>query len=171
MINKSENINQIPTVLAFGKIEGLGATNVIPSEVKLAGTFRTLNEEWRALAHSKIAEIVKHITTEMQGSYELNINRGYPCLVNDEQVTETCMQAASEIIGDANIIDLPHRMTAEDFAYFSQQKPVCFYRLGTGNEAAQSQHNVHTSDFNIDENVLKDSPAVMTAMTIQLLEQ
>jgi amidohydrolase len=171
MINKSENINQIPTVLAFGKIEGLGATNVIPSEVKLAGTFRTLNEEWRALAHSKIAEIVKHITTEMQGSYELNINRGYPCLVNDEQVTETCMQAASEIIGDANIIDLPHRMTAEDFAYFSQQKPVCFYRLGTGNVAAQSQHNVHTSDFNIDENVLKDAPAVMTAMTIQLLEQ
>jgi acetylornithine deacetylase/succinyl-diaminopimelate desuccinylase-like protein len=69
MINKSENMNQIPTVLAFGKIEGLGATNVIPSEVKLAGTFRTLNEEWRALAHSKIAEIVKNNKPKISSPY------------------------------------------------------------------------------------------------------
>lgn len=171
MVDKVENINQIPTVLAFGKIEGKGATNVIPDVVSIAGTFRTLNEGWRNSAHEKMLGLSHQIATEMGGKCEMKIMKGYPCLINDETVTELCIRAASSVIGAENVINLSHRMTAEDFAYYSQHKPACFYRLGTGNPEKKSTSNVHTADFDIDEDVLKDAPAVMSTMAIQLLEE
>jgi amidohydrolase len=169
MIDKTENKLQIPTVLAFGKIEGKGATNVIPDVVSLAGTFRTLDEVWRKKCHELIKEIVIETTAEMNGECIVDIHHGYPCLVNDEKITATCIQTASEIIGKQNIVELDYRMTAEDFAYFSQIKPVCFYRLGTGNPAKDTEHNVHNSHFNIDEDVLKFAPAVMASIAIDLI--
>jgi transketolase N-terminal domain/subunit len=169
MIDKTDNILQIPTVLAFGKVEGLGATNVIPDAVNLAGTFRTLDEVWRKKCHELMIEIANEIAQEMQGECIVDIHHGYPCLVNDEKITALCMQTASEIIGEQNIVNLDYRMTAEDFAYFSQIKPVCFYRLGTGNAAKNTEHNVHTNHFNIDEDVLKFAPAVMACMALDLL--
>jgi amidohydrolase len=169
MIDKTDNILQIPTVLAFGKVEGLGATNVIPDVVNLAGTFRTLDEVWRKKCHELMIEIANEIAQEMQGECIVDIHHGYPCLVNDEKITALCMQTASEIIGEQNIVNLDYRMTAEDFAYFSQIKPVCFYRLGTGNAAKNTEHNVHTNHFNIDEDVLKFAPAVMASMALDLL--
>jgi amidohydrolase len=170
MIEKIENINEIPTVLAFGKIEGKGATNVIPDDVHIAGTFRTLDENWRNRCHTLMAEIIQQTAKQMQGSCELKILKGYPCLVNDETITESCVNSAQQIIGKNQIEMLDYRMTAEDFAYFSQIKPVCFYRLGTGNVHKNTEHNVHTSNFNIDEEVLKFAPAVMVNMAIGLMK-
>jgi amidohydrolase len=170
MIEKIENINEIPTVLAFGKIEGKGATNVIPDDVHIAGTFRTLDENWRNRCHKLMAEIIQQTAKQMQGSCELKILKGYPCLVNDETITESCVNSAQQIIGKNQIEMLDYRMTAEDFAYFSQIKPVCFYRLGTGNAHKNTEHNVHTSNFNIDEEVLKFAPAVMVNMAIGLMK-
>lgn len=170
MIDKSKNEGNIPTVLAFGKIEGLGATNVIPDIVKIAGTFRSLDEAWRNKSHQIIKQLAQSVAAEMGGECEVDIHHGYPCLVNDEAVTQVCITAAEETIGKENIIDLDYRMTAEDFAYFSQTKPVCFYRLGTGNAIKNTEHNVHTSNFNIDEDVLKFAPAIMASMAIDLLQ-
>lgn len=169
MIDKTENSLQIPTVLAFGKINGAGATNVIPDEVNIAGTFRTLDETWRKKAHQLIKEIAARVAANMKGECEVDIHFGYPCLVNDEEVTTICMQSAEQMIGKGNIQLLDYRMTAEDFAYFSQIKPVCFYRLGTGNSQKDTEHNVHNSNFNIDEDVLRYAPAVMAAMAIDLM--
>jgi amidohydrolase len=169
MLEKRNNEKQIPTVLAFGKIEGLGATNVIPEVVNIAGTFRTLDETWRNKCHQLLIEIAQQTAHDMGGSCDVDIHHGYPCLVNDELITNTCMKAASSVIGEESIINLDYRMTAEDFAYFSQIKPVCFYRLGTGNKEKDTEHNVHTSQFNIDEEVLKFAPALMACMAVDLL--
>jgi amidohydrolase len=169
MIDKIENSNQIPTVLAFGKIEGHGATNVIPDIVSLAGTFRTLDEKWRKKCHSMMEDLVQEVAAAFGGQCEIEIRGGYPCLVNDVEITQKCINSAESIIGKENIIALDYRMTAEDFAYFSQVKPVCFYRLGTGNPEKNTEFNVHTSNFNVDEDVLSYAPAIMACMAINLM--
>lgn len=161
--------SEIPTVLAFGKIEGKGATNVIPERVELAGTFRTMNEKWRKEAHAEITRIVNEVAKKNNGTADLRIEIGYPFLVNDEKVTELCRSAAIQYLGKENVEELPLRMTAEDFAFFSQQVPCCFYRLGTGNKSKGITSGVHTSTFDIDENALRIGSGLMAWLTIQQL--
>jgi amidohydrolase len=170
MIDKVENLNELPTVIAFGNIEGKGATNVIPDHVNIAGTFRTLDEKWRNQCHYFIRKIATETAKEFGGSCDIEIRVGYPCLVNDIEITESCIKTTENILGKENVIELDYRMTAEDFAYFSQKKPVCFYRLGTGNALKHTEHNVHNSNFNIDEDVLSFAPAVMACMALDLLQ-
>ena len=169
MVDKKENTAAIPTVIAFGKIEGKGATNVIPDEVEMAGTFRTLNEPWRQKSHQAIKAIAEQVAAENNAACDVNIVKGYPCLVNDEALTKQCFAVTDLVLGSQSAIDIDYRMTAEDFAYFSQQKPVCFYRLGTGNASKNTEINVHNSSFNIDEDVLEFAPALMAAMAIEVL--
>lgn len=159
----------IPTVLSFGKIIGMGATNVIPDEVKLEGTFRTFNEEWRAEAHQKMKNMAESIAKGMGGECDFDIHVGYPFLVNDDETTEISIQAAREYLGEENVIDLDLRMTAEDFAYYSQVAPVCFYRLGTRNETKGITSGLHTSTFDIDENALKVGMGLMAYSAIKQL--
>lgn len=163
--------NNLPTVIAFGKIEGKGATNVIPESVYLAGTFRTMDEVWRKKVKEKIAQIVDTISKHYQVTAELNIIDGYPFLTNDIGVTAYCKQAAIEYLGAENVEDLPLRMTAEDFAYITQQVPSCFYRLGTGNKTKGITAGVHTSIFDIDEDALKISTGLMAWMSISSLSK
>lgn len=161
--------SEIPTVLAFGKIEGKGATNVIPEKVELAGTFRTMNEKWRNEAHQEITRIVEEVAKKNKATADLRIEIGYPFLVNDEKVTKLCRAAAIEYLGEENVEELPLRMTAEDFAFFSQQLPSCFYRLGTGNKSKGITSGVHTSTFDIDENALRIGSGLMAWLSIQQL--
>jgi amidohydrolase len=158
--------NNIPTVIAFGKIEGKGATNVIPESVYLAGTFRTMDEVWRKSVKEKIKQIINSVSESYKVKADINIMDGYPFLINDEEVTEHCKQAAIEYLGKENVEDLPLRMTAEDFAYITQQVPSCFYRLGTGNKAKGITSGVHTSTFDIDEQALEISTGLMAWMVI-----
>jgi amidohydrolase len=144
----------IPTVLSFGKVEAKGSTNVIPDEVYLEGTFRTLNEEWRAEAHQKIAEITNGLCTSMGATCKVQIDRGYPFLSNDETLTKQSRILAEEYLGPENVVDLPIRMTGEDFSYFAQQMPACFYRLGVRNGEKGIIHSVHNARFDIDEQAL-----------------
>ena len=162
--------NNIPTVIAFGKIEGKGATNVIPESVYLAGTFRTMDESWRKEVKEKITLIVQAISSKCNATVEINIMEGYPFLINDPSFTKQCKQAAIEYLGKENVDSLPLRMTAEDFAYITQQVPSCFYRLGTGNKAKGITSGVHTSTFDIDENALEISTGLMAWMTLQTLK-
>ena len=165
-----ESGNEIPCVLAFGKIQGNGATNIIPESVKIEGTFRTMNEIWRSKSHETIKFICEKIAQENSGKIGLSIIKGYPFLVNHEEVTNTCRSAAQEYLGIEQVVELPLRMTAEDFAWYSQKIPACFYRLGTGNKTLGITCGVHTSTFDIDENSLLIGSGLMAWNALSLLK-
>ena len=151
-----KSIPNIPNVLSFGKINSDGgATNIIPSRVFIEGTFRTMNEKWRYEAHDHIRNIATKVAESMGASCDVDIRVGYPSLYNDIPTTARFKELAIAYLGAENVIDLPIRMTAEDFAYYSQEMPACFYRLGTGNTEKRISSPVHTSTIDIDENDLK----------------
>ncbi len=168
----SRNSNPaMPTVLTFGKINSTGgATNIIPNEVKLEGTFRTFNDTWRFEAHRRMKKMAESIAEGMGGQCDFNIVVGYPSLFNNEPLTAVTRQHAEEYLGKENVIELPIRMTAEDFAYYSQVMPACFYRLGTGNPAKGITSPIHTTTFNVDEDCLKVSTGLMAWLAVKELE-
>ncbi len=143
-----------PAVLTFGKVIANGATNIIPDEVYLEGTFRAMDETVRAEAHQKIKEIATNIVSAFGGTVDINIAKGYPVLTNNEVLTQRSYDRAVAYLGKENVIITTPRMGAEDFAFYSQKIPACFYRLGTGNPDKDITSNIHTPTFNIDENAL-----------------
>ncbi|MBP7270882.1 MAG: amidohydrolase, partial [Bacteroidia bacterium] len=161
----------LPTVLSFGKVIANGATNVIPDKVCLEGTFRTLNEEWRDEAHRRMKHMAEQIAESMGGRCEFEIRRGYPFLVNDEDLTDRSRRWAEEYVGKENVEDLEIWMAAEDFAFYSQQAKACFYRLGVRNEAKGITSSVHTPTFDIDESALETGMGLMAWLAIRELEQ
>lgn len=161
---------KVPSVLSFGKIEAKGATNVIPNEVKIEGTFRTMNEVWRKEAHLKIKKLAEGLCESMGGSCEIDIKNGYPFLKNDPVITGIARSAAESYLGEENVVDLDLWMGAEDFAYYTQQIPACFYRLGTRNEARGIVSGVHTPTFDIDEAALETSIGLMAWIALQELQ-
>ncbi|NEU08761.1 amidohydrolase [Flavihumibacter sp. R14] len=160
---------KLPSVLSFGKVIANGATNVIPNEVKLEGTFRTMDEAWRAQAHQKMKKMAEGIAEAMGGSCDFNIINGYPFLVNEEKLTANVRAYAEEYLGKENVEDLDIWMAAEDFAYYSQVADACFYRLGTRNEERGITSSVHTPTFDIDERALNVSTGLMAYIAIKQL--
>lgn len=167
--SNTAKLTKNPTVLAFGKIEGKGATNVIPDEVNIEGTFRAMDEAWREVAHKAIMRITNEVAAKYNAKCETDIRKGYPVLKNNEKVTEICRKAASTLLPEANIHDMAVRMTAEDFAYYSQVIPSCFFRLGTRNTEKGIVSPVHTATFNIDEKALVIGAKAMAVMATELL--
>jgi amidohydrolase len=163
---ETKNIPDVPTVLAFGKFIGNGTTNVIPTEVTISGTMRTMDENWRAEAKALIKKIATEKAKSMNAECDVRIQDGYPFLVNDEKITAAAKKNAQEFLGKDNVEDLPLRMTAEDFAFYTQHIPGCFYRLGTGNKAKGITAGVHTSTFDIDEDALKTGCGLMAWLAI-----
>lgn len=160
-----------PSVMTFGKINSTGgATNIIPNEVQLMGTFRTMDEKWRKEAHQLMRNMVEHLAKGMGGTAELNIVVGYPFLINDEILTKRTRDFSVEYLGAENVVDLPIRMTAEDFSYYSQKMPACFYRLGTGNVEKGITSPVHTNTFDVDENCLHLSTGLMAWLAVNELK-
>lgn len=160
----------LPTVLSFGKINSTGgATNIIPNEVKLEGTFRTMDERWRAEAHKRMKNMAEQIAKSMGGSCNFDIQKGYPVLYNDEALTERARSWAVEYLGADKVVELPLRLTAEDFAWYSQKLPACFYRLGTGNALRGITSPVHTNTFDIDETALETGMGLMAFLALREL--
>ncbi len=159
-----------PTVLSFGKVIAEGATNIIPNEVKIEGTFRTLNEKWRAEAKIKMKKLAEGLAESMGGKCDFHILDGYPFLYNNKELTRRNKEFATAYMGVENIIDLDIWMAAEDFAFYSQEIDACFYRLGTRNEEKGIISNVHTPTFNIDEHALEIGSGLMAWMAIKELE-
>ena len=153
-------------IFAIGYINGTGSTNVIPKEVNLMGTFRALDESFRLESHNHMNRIVDQVAKKYNIKIDLNIKKGYPALNNDIQFTLNQINKAKEFLGEKNVIDLPIRMTAEDFSYFANAVPSCFYRLGTGNKDKGLIHGLHTSKFNIDEDSLKIGMGLMAFLAI-----
>lgn len=160
---------RIPTVLSWGKIIGNGATNIIPDEVYLEGTFRTFNEEWRAQAHEKMLKIATGIAEAMGAVCEMEVRKGYPYLVNEPETTAQARAAAIDYLGEDNVVELDLWPAAEDFSYYSQVANACFYRLGTGNKAKGIISAVHTPTFDIDEEALELSIGLMAYIAISKL--
>jgi amidohydrolase len=161
----------IPSVLSFGKVTANGATNVIPNEVYLEGTFRTLDENWRTQAQKHMIEMATSIAKGMGGEVNFEVRKGYPFLNNNPQLTQLAKQAAIEYLGENNVIDLDIWLAAEDFAYYSQHMPACFYRLGTRNEAKGITSSVHTPTFDIDEDALSIGAGLMAWIALQQQQQ
>jgi amidohydrolase len=159
----------IPSVLSFGKVEAMGVTNVLPNSVYLEGTFRTMDEEWRARAHEKILSIIENICSAYGARAELEIRKGYPFLMNDVALTRKSKAAAISYMGEDNVVNLDMWMAAEDFAYYSQAMPGCFYRLGTRNEEKGIVSGVHTPTFDIDEAALETGCGLMAWLAVQEL--
>lgn len=157
----------IPTVLSFGRFIAEGRTNIIPSEVKIDGTFRTFSEAWRSRAHEKITSIAKGLAESMGGSCEVFIDKGYPFLVNDDRVTSRSRNLAVEYLGEENVVELDQRMTAEDFAYYSQVIPACFYRLGVKNPGWTEIRNLHTATFDADESSIETGMGLMAWIAVK----
>jgi amidohydrolase len=158
-----------PSVLSFGKVIANGATNVIPNEVYLEGTFRTMDENWRKEAHIKMKKMAEGIAESMGGSCDFNIMHGYPFLINEEILTANTRGHAEDYLGKENVVDLDIWMAAEDFAYYSQVADSCFYRLGTRNEARGITSSVHTPTFDVEEDAFKISTGLMAYLAIKQL--
>lgn len=160
---------RIPSVLSFGKIAAEGATNIIPNEVYVEGTFRTLDEKWRKDAHQRMRKMAEGIADSMGAQCDFDIQIGYPFLVNDEQLTQQARQSAVEYLGAENVIDLDIWMAGEDFAYYSQMADACFYRLGTGNSERGITAAVHTPEFDIDETALEVGSGLLAFIALRRL--
>ncbi|MEN9739051.1 MAG: hypothetical protein RLZZ318_1085 [Bacteroidota bacterium] len=160
----------LPTVLSFGKLYSHGgATNVIPNAVSIEGTLRTLDESWRAEVKTLISKMCHSIAEANGAKAEVRIENGYPFLKNDEALTGFLTQAAKTYMGEAQVEPLDIWMAAEDFAYYSQEVPACFYRLGTRNEAKGIVSSVHTNTFDIDEDAIEDGCGLLAYLAVQYL--
>ncbi|HTJ48670.1 MAG TPA: M20 family metallopeptidase [Cyclobacteriaceae bacterium] len=168
IISRNANPRQ-PTVLTFGNIIGKGATNIIPNEVNIAGTFRAMNETWRKSALERITKMAESIAEGMGGKCEVEISHGYPYLENNPELTRRIKAAAIEYVGAENVVDIDITLASEDFSYYSQVIPASFYRLGTRNEKKGITSYVHTPTFDIDEDALKISTGLMAWMALKEL--
>jgi amidohydrolase len=161
----------VPTVVSFGRIIGNGRTNVIPDEVKIDGTVRTYDENWRKEVHHRIEKIATGLATAMGGACEVKISHGYPYLFNDPALTEKLSQMAADYLGTSHVKVLEQRMTAEDFAYFAREVPSCLFRLGIANEVKGIGSNLHTATFDVDEQSLETGMGIMAWFAVELLKQ
>ena len=157
-----------PSVLSITSFQGGNTTNVIPSEVKLMGTFRAMNEEWRFRAH----ELIKNIcieTGKISGAdIDIKIDVGYPFVLNNTELTETVRRKAQEFAGASNVEETEMRMGAEDFAFYSHIIPACFFRLGVGNTKSNITSGVHTPTFDIDENAIENGIGIMAWLAVSV---
>jgi amidohydrolase len=173
LISLQQEINRkspkgVPTVLSFGKFVADGAVNIIPDQVFLEGTFRTMNEPWRKEAHALIQQITKGIASGMGGEVDLEIRHGYPALANDPSVTTLSKKYATELLGEDHVQDMDIRMTTEDFGWFAAQYPAMMYRLGVKTPGSAEILPLHTSRFRADESALKTGMSLLAWLGIHL---
>ena len=152
---------EVPCVISFGHFDALGATNVIPERAEIKGTFRTMNEEWRQKAAIILMDLANNLENKYKGNVNLEISKGYPFLKNDEELTEKLKTKFKSFFGPENIEGLALRMTSEDFSFYSQTIPVCFFRLGVGNKEKGIIYSVHHPKFDIDSACLKTGMLAM----------
>jgi amidohydrolase len=157
-----------PTVLSITSFNGGNTTNVIPNEVKLMGTFRAMDEGWRFKAHDLMKKMATELVQSMGGEVDIHIDVGYPCVMNNEKLTTDAKNKAGEFMGKENVSETELRMGAEDFGYYAQKIPACFFRLGTMNKSKGIIAGVHTPVFNIDENAIEIGMGMMSWLAMSL---
>jgi hippurate hydrolase len=161
---------QTPSVLSFGRIDAGNAPNVIPDDVTLFGTFRTMDEAWRRRGYELIERVARHTVEAFGGTAEVAFTIGYPALVNDDAETSTVRDAACRFVGPERVVDVGPWYVAEDFARYLQRVPGCFYVLGTGNTKTESTFGLHTPRFTIDEEALRTGSAFLAYLAWRRLK-
>lgn len=159
-----------PSVLSICSISGGNTTNVIPSEVKLMGTFRAMDEAWRFKAHELIKKQTIAICKGMGAEVDVLIDVGYPTVDSEPQLTQACWNFANAFMGIEHVQETELRMGAEDFGFYTQHIPGCFFRLGVRNEEKGIIHGVHTPNFDIDENAIEIGMGMMSWLGVSLLK-
>ncbi len=159
-----------PTVLSFGKITANGSVNIIPDEVHLAGTFRTLDEDWRQEALAKLKKLAISVAEGLGGSCTVKIKNGYPSVTNNKVLTNRLIQLAEDYLGKENVLEQPVWMASEDFAYYGHLAPATFYLLGVQNKKAGIASGLHTPTFDVDERALETGAGLMAWLTLNELQ-
>ena len=159
---------QNPSVLSICSVHGGNTTNVIPTEVKLMGTFRAMDEVWRFKAHELMMQQAKGLSLATGAEIDFKVDVGYPTVDNEPIITEAAWKLADAYMGASNVEETEKRMGAEDFGYYSQVIPGCFFRLGVRNESKGIIHNVHTPNFNIEEASIENGVGMMAWLGTQL---
>ena len=159
---------QNPSVLSICSVHGGNTTNVIPTEVKLMGTFRAMDEVWRFKAHELMMQQAKGLSLATGAEIDFKVDVGYPTVDNEPVITEAAWKLADTYMGASNVEETEKRMGAEDFGYYSQVIPGCFFRLGVRNESKGIIHNVHTPHFNIEEESIENGVGMMAWLGTQL---
>ena len=147
----------VPSILSFGRVEALGATNVVPDEVRIEGTFRSMDEAWRTRAHGLVRRVAEQTAAAFGATCEIEVRVGYPALVNSPEAAEMARAAAVALVGEARVVDVPMWYASEDFAFYAERVPSAFTVLGVG----PSEHGLHTPRFVVDEEALRTGPAFL----------
>ena len=155
-----------PSVLSITSFQGGNTTNVIPSEVKLMGTFRAMNETWRFKAHELIIKQTTELVHAMGAEADVRVDIGYPFVLNDEALSAAAMMNAEKYAGNDNVSQTELRMGAEDFSFYSHKIPGCFFRLGVGNKEKNITSGVHTPTFNVDERAIEKGMGMMAWLAV-----
>ena len=159
----------VPSLLSFGRVTADGATNVLPDEVRIEGTFRSMDEDWRARAHGLIRRTAEKTAEAFGATCEVEVREGYPALVNDAALAAAVRETAVALVGEDRVVDLPMWYASEDFAFYTQQVPGCFSVLGVGNPAAGITHGLHTPRMTVDEAALETGTAFLAALAVRQL--
>lgn len=165
--NDSQSPANTPSILSFGKFIANGATNVIPDDVKIEGTFRTMDEDWRGKVHEHIERISKETCAKLGGDCIVEIRKGYPSIYNNPEICRAAKGLTKQYLGESNVVELDKRMTTDDFAYFSQTIPSVFFRMGVGFENG-AKHQLHSAKFVANENIFDYSSGLLTWISINL---
>ncbi len=161
-----------PLVVTIGKIEGGNQYNVIPGEVVIEGTIRTLEEDIRQFAAKRIGEIAKATAAVFGGDVDYEMIWGAPPVINDDNMAALAAKAAKEVLGEDNVITkLPApNMGGEDFAYYLEKLPGAFMFLSSSNPAKGTDVAHHNPKFNVDEDVFWEGAAVFVAIVEEFLK-
>ncbi len=159
-----------PSVLGIGRIAGLGATNVIPEKVEIAGTFRTFSEEWRREAKKMILDTAAGLASEKGVSIDVNIVEGYPVLVNNEPLTARAASLSETLLGREKVTGIPARMGSEDFSFFAERYPSLLYRMGVTRKG-DTVRQLHTPAFDLDESAMTTGTATLAWLALNLISE
>ena len=167
----SRNVDSLhPAVVNIGHIEGIGNTNIIPDEVKMCGTIRTFNNAWRETIHRRITELIHHTAQSFGGTATVEIKKGYPPLINDIELTKRSMKVLEDFLGKENVEESAMKMGAEDFAFFAQEIPATYLRLGVRNQNAQNNTPLHSTSFILDEDAFETGMTALSCLAISELQ-
>lgn len=159
--------DDMPFVVAFGKIVGDGVLNVVPSETSAEGTMRAFNPQLHRTIEENLKKIADSSAEKYKCTAELEIRKGYPAVYNNPEVTALVRSLAAEYVSEKNIGEMPLKMTAEDFAYYSQKIPATFFRAGImGN--GRGKVGQHNPKFDMDEEVFMESAGLMAYIALSM---
>ncbi|MGL5823124.1 MAG: M20 metallopeptidase family protein [Sarcina sp.] len=159
-----------PAIITVGKIHAGSAGNIIPKELILEGIIRTASKESRIYIIKKITKICEYLATLYEVKINLNLEDGYPVLINSNDATEQIINSANKLLKSENVIYKKNiNLGVESFAYFSEQIKSVFYFLGAKPKDQDIVYPAHSSKFMLNEECLVIGSAMQAKIAIDYL--